>query len=167
MFLVSLSARPRAALVGIALSACGFVLVQLFRKRRRIPPVCPLSTRETLREMTARGTPPGWLYRMRRTMGTSVFCLRIPSWEYFVVVCDSETARTILMDPQAEKGVRLHDDVQVCNTHSNECVCFGKLCFISLHKPATEHIQHVQRRNTRLQRPCVFNTSGTFRPTDV
>ena len=103
MFLVSLSARPRAALVGIALSACGFVLVQLFRKRRRIPPVCPLSTRETLREMTARGTPPGWLYRMRRTMGTSVFCLRIPSWEYFVVVCDSETARTILMDPQAEK----------------------------------------------------------------
>lgn len=52
--------------------------------------------------MTARGTPPAWLYRMRQKLG-SVFRLNIPSWQHFVVVCDYETARSILMEPLSDK----------------------------------------------------------------
>ena len=58
---------------------------------------------ETLREMTARGTPPAWLYRLRRELGCSVFRLNIPSWPHFVVVCDHETARNLLLQPLSEK----------------------------------------------------------------
>ena len=100
------SKRNGAALVGLALAVCGIALARLLRRRRlfsSLPPMCPLSMRETLREMTARGTPPGWLYRTRHELGTSVFRLRIPALEHFVVVCDAETARTILLDTKAEK----------------------------------------------------------------
>lgn len=91
--------------MGVALAVCGFALARLFRRRRRaaLPPMCPLSMRETLREMTARGTPPAWLYRTRHELGTSIFRLHIPALEHFMVVCDAEAARTILMDTQAEK----------------------------------------------------------------
>jgi photosystem II stability/assembly factor-like uncharacterized protein len=55
----------------------------------------------------------GWLYRTRHAMGASVFRLRIPALEHFVVVCDAETARTILMDAHAEKPRMYKPMVQI------------------------------------------------------
>jgi len=62
-----------------------------------------LSIRETLQQINARGTPPLWLYRVRREMGKSVFRLNIPLFQHFVVVCDAEATRTILNNPRSEK----------------------------------------------------------------
>ena len=58
---------------------------------------------ETLREMTARGTTPSWMYRTSHDLGTSILRLRISALAHFMVVCDAEAAHTILMDTKTEK----------------------------------------------------------------
>jgi hypothetical protein len=93
----------------VALTAAGAAMVGLWwgwwrrRARARLPPMCPMGMAATVREMTARGTTPAWLRRVRRELGASVFRLNIPCWPHFVVVCHHETAREVLMQPLSEK----------------------------------------------------------------
>eukprot|EP00961_Rhodomonas_salina_P034121 459027-Rhodomonas_salina.1 len=91
-----------AKIWGLSLAAC-ILLARAMARRRRLPPLCPASLVTTISQMGEKGKPPAFLERMRREVGTSVFRLPFPQWDYFVVVADADVARTILNQQKSEK----------------------------------------------------------------